>query len=226
MVTKLDCQRAFTLILLVCRPLDQAYRHGNEVGRERKRKRERDGVGCVGMAWPPSNTHTLIVIPTISNTQALPGNRLRFVQMGYYSDAQLYSRASSTLTTLSGQLKATTSLCLENNQDSINTDATKDALGEGFYLFVIHGSRKLHPSWKGPLPLVLIHLKRNTDLSPNHTLRKWDPSTKEPVVNWPFVKPCPPLFLLLCLSSFPFLHSTYAVYNYMVADLPLVIFKR
>lgn len=55
-LTKLDCQRAFTLILLVCSPLDQAYRHGNEVEREREGNRERDGVGCAGMAWPPSNT--------------------------------------------------------------------------------------------------------------------------------------------------------------------------
>lgn len=41
MLTKLDCQWAFTLILLVCSPLGQAYRHGNEVGRTRERKRER-----------------------------------------------------------------------------------------------------------------------------------------------------------------------------------------
>lgn len=164
MLTKLDCQRAFTLILLVCRPLDQAYRHGNEVGRERERKRERWSRLCWhGLASVQHNTHTLTLINTISNTLTWPGNRPRFVQMGYYSDVQLYSKGSSTLTTLSGQLKATTSLCLENNQDSVTTDATKwkvflDTLSvsEGFSLFVIHGSKKLHPTWKGPLTLVSI----------------------------------------------------------------------
>lgn len=181
MLTKLDCQRAFTLILLVCRPLDQAYRHGNEVGRERKRKR--DGVGCVGMAWPLSSTHTLTLMHTISNTQMWPGNRPRFAQMGYYSDVQLYSKSSSTLTALSGQLKATTSLCLENN--SIITDDTQlkvflDTLSvsEGFPLFVIHGPKKLHPTWKGALILVSIQrwtFKAKHRPSPEHSLGKWDP---------------------------------------------------
>lgn len=36
---------------------------------ERGKERERDGVGCVGMAWPLSNTHTLTLIHTIPNTQ-------------------------------------------------------------------------------------------------------------------------------------------------------------
>lgn len=52
----------------------------------------------------------------MSNTQTWPGNRPRFVQMGYYSDVELYSKSSSTLTALSGQLKDTTSLLLESNQ--------------------------------------------------------------------------------------------------------------
>lgn len=73
---------------------------------ERGNERERDGVGCVDMAWLLSSTLTL----TISNTQIGPVNRPRFVQMGYYSDVQLYSKGSSTLKALSGQLKATTSL--------------------------------------------------------------------------------------------------------------------
>ncbi len=63
MLTKLDCQRAFTLILLVCSPLDQAYRHGNEVGRARERKRERrsrlcwHGLATVQHAHTHTQTH-------------------------------------------------------------------------------------------------------------------------------------------------------------------------
>lgn len=151
------------------------------------------------MAWPLSNTHTVTLIHTISNTQTRPGNRPRFVQMGYYSDVQLYSKGSSTVTALSGQLKATTSLCLENNQDSVTTDDTKwkvllDTLSisEGFSLFYIHGSSCILPKrdhwllypFRGGLIL--------TKHRPEHTPMKWDPITKEPVVNWPFVKSHPP----------------------------------
>lgn len=159
MLTKLDCQWAFTPILLVCRPLDQAYRHGNEVGREWERKR--DGVGCVGMAWPPSNKHTLAHMHTMSNTQTWPGTHPGFVQMGYYSDVQLYTKNWSTRTAMSGQLKATTSISLENNQDGVTADATKWkvffwilVVNEGFSWFVIHGSRKLCPTWKGTTDLI------------------------------------------------------------------------
>lgn len=62
MLTKLDCQRAFTLILLVCRPLDQAYRHGNEVGRVRERKRERwsrHGLASVQHTHTHTHAHNL-----------------------------------------------------------------------------------------------------------------------------------------------------------------------
>lgn len=160
MLTKLDCQRAFTLILLVCRPLDQAYRHGNEVGRARGWKRERWSRLCWhGLASvQPARTYTRAHTHTISNSQTEPVNCPTFVQMGYYSDAQLYSKGSSTLTALSGQLKATTSLSLENTGDNIIAHATefrvfKETLSvnEGFSPFVIHGSKKLHPTWKGPL---------------------------------------------------------------------------
>lgn len=65
---------------------------------ERGKESKRDGVGCVGMAWPLSNTHThtLTLTHTISNTQTWPGTRPGFIQMGYYSDVQLYSKGSST----------------------------------------------------------------------------------------------------------------------------------
>lgn len=154
---------------------------------ERGKERERDGVGCVGMAWPQSSRHTHTHTHTTTDTQTWPGNRPWFVQMGYYSDVQLYSKGSSTETTLSGQLKATTSLCTENNQDSVITEATKwkvflHALSvcEGFSLFVIHGSKKLHPTWKGPLTLVSIQRWTRTfktkyrPTAPKHTMRKWD----------------------------------------------------
>lgn len=71
-LTKLDCQQAFTPILLVCRPIVQAYRHGNEVRWAREWKR--DGVGWFGMAWLKSNIWTHTHIP---NT--LPNTRKRMV---------------------------------------------------------------------------------------------------------------------------------------------------
>lgn len=110
MLTKLDCQWAFTLILLVCRPLDQAYRHGNEVERKKGERRiERWSRLCWhGLASVQhTHTHGHIHTHTLKYTNWL-GNRPRFVQKGYYSDVQLYSKSSSALTTLSGQLKATT----------------------------------------------------------------------------------------------------------------------
>lgn len=57
-LTKLDCQRSFTLILLVCRPLDRAYRHGNEVGREKEGKRERWSKLCWHSLASVQRAHT------------------------------------------------------------------------------------------------------------------------------------------------------------------------
>lgn len=64
------------------------------------------------------HTHTSSTLTELLNG---PG----FVQMGHYSDVQLYSEGSSTLTALSGQLKATTSPCVENTQGSIITHVTE-----------------------------------------------------------------------------------------------------
>lgn len=77
------------------------------------------------MDWLLSSKHTLTHPHNVKYTNVARESSKVCVEMGYYSDVQLYSESSSTLTALSGQLKATASLYFENNQDSVGTEACK-----------------------------------------------------------------------------------------------------
>ena len=77
------------------------------------------------MDWLQSSKHTLTHPHNVKYTNAARESSKVCVGMGYYSDVQLYSESPSTLTALSGQLRATTSLYFENNQDSVSTEVCK-----------------------------------------------------------------------------------------------------
>ena len=91
----------------------------------RGKERERWSRLCWHGLASVQQTHTHTLTHNAKYTSTARVSSTVCAQMGYYSDVQLYSQSSSTLTALSGQLKATTSLYFANKQDGVTTDASK-----------------------------------------------------------------------------------------------------
>lgn len=119
---------------------------------ERGNERERDGVGCVGMAWPLSNklahththTHNLKFTDRASESSRVcaDGILLRCTTLFkglIYSDSSLRSTKGHHQPILREHRGQHNRTCNRVFKEALSVN-------EGFSPLVIHGSKKLHPT--------------------------------------------------------------------------------